>query len=199
MGLARMPRGDWKFCASCENCLAGSSESDAYSYIDNEGKYKCTYYNTRVFACSRPRSDRCFSPVSSWNLSDRETAYGLSMQRFYITTAIFKKLGLGFNKDLGTLYAFRENYLESSPLTKGFLSDYDVFGPKIAKVLELSDADCSLSRGLYTFYIEGTLKLIKEDRLDEASELYEAMYQRLKEKFIMPAFKRHEYIPVKTI
>jgi len=193
MGLSKMPRGDWKFCASCKNCLCGDTPADAYSFIDNAGKYKCTYYGNRVYACARPKSARCYDEVASYNLADREEAYGLSKKygRFYITTAIFKKLGMINSNELDELYSFRNTYLEAYRDNFDYLTDYDIFGPVIAKYIETFDSGL-LSRKLYEFYLKGTIDLIHKGAYYSASELYFSMYDRLKQDIIINPMKEKD-------
>lgn len=180
---------DVEFCAYCRYCIC----KDAKNMI-RDGKFKCDRENTWVFANARPLKSNCFWERPSYQQPDYNEAFELSKKYrgFYITTAIFNMLGLSNSTDLDKLYAFRHNYLETIPSSNDFLSDYDTFGPRIAKMLELTDKTHAYAKVLYNFYLLGTLKLIEEGNLEGASELYEAMYTRLRDEFILKPLKLKE-------
>lgn len=173
---------DVEFCAYCRYCIC----KDAVNMI-RDGKFKCDRENTWVFANARPLKSNCFWERPSYQLSDYDEAFELSKkyQNFYITTTIFRMLGESNSTDLDKLYAFRHNYLEVTSSSDDFLMDYDTFGPRIAKILELSDRKHTYAKLLYKYYLQGTLKFIEEGNLDGARALYEAMYMRLRDEFIM--------------
>lgn len=182
----------YEFCGYCRYC-----DCDDLNLSKN-GQFPCNREKMWVYADSRPVKSNCFWRVVSYNLVYRDPAikFSKNYRNFYITTAIYDKLGLDNEYELNKLYLFRHTYLEHSENGKIFLSDYDIFAPRIAKLIALSDTVDA--RSLYEFYIKGVLKYIERDELFLASELYIAMYERLKEEFIFAPL-RNEKEKVYTI
>lgn len=190
-----MSYSKYEYCGYCRYC-----NCDDVS-LNKNGQYPCERERIWVYANARPKKNNCFWQVVSYNLSGRDSAIKLSKgyNGFYITTAIYKKLSID-SDELNKLYLFRHTYLENSIIGKEFLRDYDIFAPRIAKLIELTDE--VNARELYEFYIKGVLEYIKQDDLVNAGELYISMYERLKEKFIYPYLnleQRKSYIIKKPI
>lgn len=147
------------------------------------GKFRCTKKYCMVAACEKPKDPKCYWQVPSYNLRDRDPAYEASKNYFgfYITTMIFNKLGLDDSEELDILRAFKKNYLEIKE--NGFINEYNILGPRVANAINVLDKTGSISRSLYEFYIRGTLECINVEDFEGASELYIAMYERLKTMF----------------
>lgn len=174
-----MSFGKYEYCGYCRYCRCDDV------CLNKNGQFPCDREKIWVYANARPKKSNCFWQVVSYNLSGRDSAIKLSKgyNGFYITTAIYKKLNKD-NEELNRLYLFRHTYLENCEIGKEFLRDYDIFAPRIGKLIELTDVVDA--RVLYEFYIKGVLNYIEQDDLVSASELYIAMYECLKEKFIYP-------------
>lgn len=182
-------------CADCRYC-----NWDDLDNINNKGKFPCTRENCWVFPDDEPLKSNCYWERPSYQMLGQGEAFKLSKSKrgFYITTYIFNKLGLSNSKDLDRLYLFRRTYLDIKK-TK-FIADYDTFGPRIAKLLECIDTDGYIAKSLYEFYILGTLKCMRENNYEGASELYASMYTHLRNKFIVEYYKSTLNKPyIKTI
>lgn len=182
-----MSYGKYEYCGYCRYCICDNASADIMN-----GKFRCDRERQWVFADARPLKNNCFWSVVSYNLSGRDEAIRQSKnyRGFYITTYIFKSLGLSDSKDLDTLYKFKNTYLEASYMGQRFLEDYEVFGPRIARMLEASDTDRIITNRIYNFYIMGVLNCINNNRLYEGLELYKAMYNNLKELYIKPMINK---------
>lgn len=100
----------------------------------------------------------------------------------YITTIVTKLLGLGDNNELlNTLRLFRKNTLQTNPMYKNILMEYDIIGPIIADCIEND-------RELYDInvlekYIRYCVSLVKQGKETEAVTIYINMVNMLKEIF----------------
>lgn len=178
--------GKYELCGYCRYCDCDNLQ------LNKNGKFPCKRENMWVYADALPVKKNCFWQVASYNLVYRDPAikFSKNYRNFYITTAIYKRLGIDNQKELDKLYLFRHAYLENSVIGQTFLHDYDIFAPRIAKFILLGDsADAYF---IYEFYIKGTLKYIKEDDLRSAAELYTAMYEGLKEKYIFEPYRNKD-------
>ena len=175
--------GKYEICEYCRYC---ECENVA---LNKNGQFACDREKIWVYADALPIKSNCFWRVASYNLSDRDPAIKFSKKYrgFYITTAIFERLHIDNQDELAKLYLFRHVYLENTKEGKTFLHDYDIFAPRIAKLITLSDV--VNAKTYYEFYLKGVLKYICEDDLISASKLYIAMYERLKEQFIYEHLK----------
>lgn len=176
--------GKYEICGYCRYC-----ECDNVG-LNKNGQFACTRENIWVYADALPIKSNCFWRVASYNLSDRDPSIKFSKKYrgFYITTAIYKCLQIDNEEELNKLYLFRNVYLENTETGKTFLHDYDIFAPRIAKLIALSNLN--YVKIYYEFYIKGVLGYIENDDLVSASELYIAMYERLKEQFIYEHLKQ---------
>ena len=176
----------YEFCGYCRYCDCEDLQSN------KNGKFPCNRERIWVYADARPIKNNCFWRVVNYNLVYRDPAIKFSKKYrdFYITTAIYDKLNINNDEELDRLYLFRHTYLEKSVIGETFLHDYDIFAPRLAKLI-LFNPEID-ARPLYDFYIKGVLKYIDEDDLKAAAELYAAMYENLKEKYIFEPFRNKD-------
>ena len=176
----------YEYCGYCRYCNCDELQSN------KNGQFACKRENIWVYADARPIKNNCFWRVVSYNLVYRDPAikFSKNYRNFYVTTAIYKRLRIENQEELDKLYLFRQTYLEKSVIGQTFLFDYDIFAPRLAKLIELVD-EVDVTR-LYKFYIKGTLKYINKGDLRSASELYAAMYEGLKEKYIFEPLRNKD-------
>ena len=146
--IEKMPRGSWKYCASCTKCECGNSYDESCEKIDDDGKAICKKTGRAVYPAQGAPS--CFDPVPDRRLSDREAAYGISkyLSGFYIITAVYdilisaagteeEKDRLKFEREL--LRALQDQCLKAYDNGK-FWTEYNTTGPLVADYLNSLDS-----------------------------------------------------------
>lgn len=103
----------------------------------------------------------------------------------YITTIICDKLG--YSDDCGvlnTLRSFRDNVMQKNCKYCKTLFEYDVIGPKIAKMIkEDTTSDQELWISFYNFYLSSATNFILEGDHNAAVTRYSEMVNALKEYY----------------
>lgn len=152
-------------CGSCENM-------NTNDYVRTKDHCYCTvrrqYYDLTEPKCRYYKYDRY------------KDYYDLN-HRWYIVTAIFNVLGLKDDYEcISILHNFRNNILAKDSRYDDILAEYDIVGPKIASMLLEDDESVELCKKLLQVYLTRVLDYIKEEKYDQALELYIQMVNLLK-------------------
>ena len=152
-------------CGSCENM-------NTNDYVRTKDHCYCTvrrqYYDLTEPKCRYYKYDRY------------KDYYDLN-HRWYVVTAIFNKLGLNDNYECtNLLHNFRNNILAKNQDYESMLAEYDVVGPVIAERLSTDTDSIELCKKLLQVYLTRVLDFIKEEKYDEALNLYIEMVNLLK-------------------
>lgn len=103
---------------------------------------------------------------------------------FYITTAIFRLLGLSLESEqYKKLVSFRHNYLQKHPEYRDMLLRYDTIGPVLASAMENDENAQQLAIDLYKIYIIGSISYIDDGDLEKAFILYNEMVECLARQY----------------
>lgn len=149
----------------------------------------CVHMNTNDYVRTK---DHCYctyrrqyydlnEPKCRYYEYDRYKDYYDLNHRWYIVTAILNKLGLNDNYEcISMLHNFRNNILSKDARYDDVLAEYDIVGPKIAEMLSKDDESVELSKKLLQVYLTRVLDYIREEKYDEALELYIQMVNLLK-------------------
>ena len=164
-------------CGSCENM-------NTNDYVRTKDHCYCTvrrqYYDLTEPKCRYYKYDRY------------KDYYDLN-HRWYVVTAIFNKLGLTDNYECTSLlHNFRNNILANDPKYEVVLAEYDVIGPKIAKLLTEDENSVELCKRLLQFYLTRVLDYIKEEEYDKALAIYEEMVNLLKVFYNVDVIKNED-------
>ena len=156
------------FDGRCGSCVSMNTND----YVRTKDHCKCTYrgqyYDLNEPKCSHYRYD----PYKDY--------YDLN-HRWYIVTAIFNKLGLKDDYEcIALLHNFRNNVLSKDSRYDEVLAEYDIVGPKIAKLLVEDSESEALCRKLLQTYLVRVLDMIKSGQNDEALNLYIEMVSFLR-------------------
>lgn len=149
----------------------------------------CKHLNTNVYSGSKHickcterggyhklDEKKCYK----YEYDENKDYYDLN-HRWYIVGAIFRKLGLSDEYEcISLLHNFRVNVLEKDSRYDDMLAEYDIVGPKIANLLEKDDYSEELCKRLIQVFLVKILDLIKENKNDEALNLYIEMVNMLK-------------------
>lgn len=155
-----------------DGCCGSCQHMNTNDYTRTKNHCYCTYRRQYYDLTERKCSYYKYDPYKDY--------YDLN-RRWYIVSAIFKKLGLSDDYEcISLLHNFRINVLEKDSRYKGFLEEYDIVGPKIAEEL-MNDPDAKeMSERLIQVFLDHVLDKIKEGKNDEALELYLEMVNFLK-------------------
>ena len=144
----------------CGSCV----DMNTNDYVRTKDHCKCTrrgqYYDLNDPACSYYKYD----PYKNY--------YDLN-HRWYIVTAIVNKLGLSDNYEcISQLHNFRKDVLEKDPRYNAMLAEYDIVGPKIAKLLlEDSESETTCKMMVQTYLVR-VLDFIRAGDNEDALNLY---------------------------
>ena len=162
-------------CGSCRNL-------NINDYCGSKNNCKCTrrggYHELSEKRCS---SDRDYDgPVPDGTRWD-ERDYRALKNRWYIVSAICKKLGLSDEYEcVSLLQNFRVNVLEKDDKYNEVLEEYDIVGPFIAQMLLTDEDSKELCERLLQVYLVKVLDLIKTEKYDEALNRYVEMVNLLR-------------------
>lgn len=152
-------------CGSCEHM-------NTNDYSGSKHICYCTYRG-HYYSLDEPK-------CGYYRYDSRKDYYDLN-HRWYIVGAILRKLGLSDNYEcISTLHNFRINVLENDARYNDMLAEYDIVGPKIANLLEKDDYSKELCRKLIQVYLVNVLDFIREEKNNEALNLYIEMVNLLK-------------------
>ena len=152
-------------CGSCESM-------NTNDYVRTKDHCYCTvrrqYYDLREPKCRYYKYD----PYKDY--------YDLN-HRWYVVTAIFDKLGLSDDFECtDLLHNFRNNVLANDSKYDDILSEYDAIGPELAKRLKEDKDSEELCKKLLQVYLTRVFDYVKEEKYDEALEIYVEMVNLLK-------------------
>ena len=138
-------------------CCGSCVHLNVNDYVRTKDNCKCTlrggYHDLHERACSKHEYDRY------------RDYYDLN-RRWYIVSAICKKLGLSDNYEcVSLLHNFRVNTLEKDERYNKVLAEYDIVGPSIAEMLLKDDDSKELCERLLQVYLVKVLDLIKENKI----------------------------------
>lgn len=107
-----------------------------------------------------------------------------SSSNCYLTTAMCEILN---EKDncyvLETLRSFRDNIMKNDENCTPLLEEYDVIGPQICKKLYQDEQKEVIARSMLYLRIYPAINAIKNEKYDDAIEIYKDMTELLKEKY----------------
>ena len=167
--------------ANCSECtyLNADGEPDLY------GRYWCDKKYERVSAHQAQCDRFCRAYGRSSNVSRSYEQYSKDNEgdpHYYLTTIVCNILKIdNDNPFLNYLRNFRDNTLQKNEKYKAILAEYDIVGPKIAKSLSKDPLRYQIAANALYKYIKPIIKLIKEDKIDEAVSMYIEMTNKLKE------------------
>ena len=155
-------------------CCGSCIHLNVNDYVRTKDNCKCTlrggYHNLHERACPRPM----------YEYDENRDYYDLN-HRWYIVTAIFTVLGLNDNYEcINLLHNFRNNILSKDSKYDNVLAEYDIVGPVLAKNLIEDEDSIELCKKLSQVYLIRVLDLIKEEKYDDALNLYTEMINLLK-------------------
>ena len=138
---------------------------------------KCRYMNVSD-------SEANYCRYFSYNGGNKNNNGGYRPSGCYITTIVVDILGYEDNCEvLQTLRNWRENYLKTKIEHLPILFEYDIVGPLIAKYISLEKNKYQLCLGLMKYFLIPCVNLIKENKLEEAVEVYKNMVLHLKDNY----------------
>ena len=102
----------------------------------------------------------------------------------YLTTAMCEILNEPDNcYVLETLRSFRDNVMKNDENCTPLLEEYDVIGPQICKKLYQDEQKEVIARSMLYLRIYPAINAIKNEKYDDAIEIYKDMTELLKEKY----------------
>ena len=149
----------------------------------------CVHMNTNDYVRTK---DHCYctyrkqfydlnEPKCRYYQYDKYKDYYDLNHRWYIVTAIFNKLGLSDDFECtNLLHNFRNNVLVNDAKYESVLAEYDIVGPKLAKLLTEDENAVELCKKLLQVYLVRVLDYVKEEKYDEALAVYTEMVNLLK-------------------
>ncbi|MBQ9072498.1 MAG: hypothetical protein IJY25_05020 [Bacilli bacterium] len=151
---------------------------------DLNGKFWCETRLERHSACDLEcyRFCRAYSRSSS----EAESAYRYSKEHTdgsgcYLTTMLCNILEMpDDNYYLETMRKFRKNVLQKDEKYKPLLVEYDIVGPKIAEALNNDPLKYQIALKYFNEYIIPVINILRENKNDEAINLYMKMTNSLK-------------------
>lgn len=170
----------------CYECLK-MDLSDRNKY-DNEKAY-CTGYNRYIDI-----HDRACSKYFIYDESKK------SPSGCYLTTTMCEILN--FDDDnilLNTLRDFRENYLKKNKELLPILFEYDIVGPIISNCIKNDPKRLNISKCLFKNYIRPVVCLIKQNKYNEAINLYKEMTNNLKILYAIDIEAKEYNYNIKTL
>ena len=165
--------------ANCSECTyLKTDDPDLY------GNYWCETKLERVSACKEAcyRFCRAYSR-SSYEVKDFEkySKDNSGSPGCYLTTMLCYVLeSPDSNAILNSMRDFRNNVLQKDMKYKELLVEYDIVGPVIAQNLKNDPLKYIIATECLFKYIIPTIRLIKQEKNDEAVDLYKNMTNRLK-------------------
>ena len=153
-------------------CCGSCVHLNINDYVGSKDRCKCTmrggYHDLHESSCR------------SYEYDKYRDYYDLN-RRWYIVTAIFKKLGLSDKYDcIEKLLDFRMNYVEKDSRYDNLLKDYDIVGPKLASLLTNDEDSNELCKKLCQAFLSRIFNLIDDNKNEEALDLYIEMVNYLK-------------------
>lgn len=102
----------------------------------------------------------------------------------YLTTTMCEILGKEDNcYVLDTLRSFRDNIMKNDDTCTSLLLEYDAIGPQICEKLMQDEQKEVIAKSMLYLRIYPAIKAIKEEKYDDAIEIYKDMTDILKEKY----------------
>ena len=156
---------------NCNTCYYFKDYRDCKTKFDKSYYEKgyCEYYKSFYYpddSCNHYKDVNTYEPNSC-----------------YITTILCRLLGCSDDcNELDTLRKFRNNILQKDIKYKEILFEYDTVGPIISSNLYsefASDEDKELPILLFNFYIQPTVKYIKEQKYEDAISRYKELTNML--------------------
>jgi len=155
-----------------DGCCGSCKWLNTNDYCGTKDRCKCTlrggYHDLHESKCYKHEYD----PYKDY--------YDLN-HRWYIVTAIFNKLGLSDDYEcISLLHNFRKNVLSKDSRYDAMLAEYDIVGPKIAKLLKEDSESVEICQKLLQVYLVRVLDYIRDKKYDDALNLYIEMVNFLK-------------------
>ena len=157
-------------------------------YVEWNNKEKYTSKNR--YWCKEKRryveldDSTCYAFIED---KSKQNTGGFQQSGCYITTIIVEILGYDDNCELlNVLRNFRDTTLKINPTYLSLLFEYDFVGPIIAEHIRLEKNNYKLCLELLQNFLIPCVKLIKEEKIDEAVNVYQNMVMHLNEKFNLP-------------
>ena len=148
------------------------------------------YYCTETCKYKDASEKACYSYV-------KKLEGGYQPSGCFITTIICEILGYEDNCELlQTLRFIRDNYLKKNTAGRALLQEYDIIGPVISS--ELAKCPTIDAIVLAHKYILPCYDLIKQNRYDNAVEVYTNMVNELKNRFSYALSDAHLDYTIKT-
>lgn len=152
---------------------------------DNKERYTSTdrYWCKEKRKYVEPTDSSCYYFLED---KSKSTSGGYQQSGCYITTIVVNILGYADDCELlTTLRSFRDNTLKLNPDYLPILFEYDRIGPVISKYLRQQNNQKFCLELVQNFLIPCT-KLIQEEKVEDAVEIYRNMVLFLKETFEIP-------------
>jgi len=110
---------------------------------------------------------------------------GFKSKPCYITTAICQSQGKSDNcYELQLLRSYRDGYLSSIPGGNELIREYYSMAPSIVNAIDSKPNSHEIYNRIYEDYLVPCIKLIEEDKLQEAMLKYKAMADELHKKYV---------------
>ena len=168
----------------CGNCTHLNPDSVYETY---DKKYWCTNFHQWKYADAEGCFDWCeaynrsSSVVDSLIQASRESQ---SSSGCYLTTIICHLLDMPDNNIyLQTLRNFRDMVMHKELKYFGLLVQYDVLGPKIAKLLSDDQDGKLIAKNAFESCIKPIVSRINETKYDDAIRMYTEMIEHLIEHY----------------
>lgn len=177
-----------KYCADCAYRAPG---------IKKNGKFPCT--NSRSGYSEVPATQPasycsvfCDAMGSTYSTREKEEAYRASKKHgWFITTAISDILGLGMDNEYMDAFGYiREVYVPEVGYQRDFFETYDIEGASFADEMYADENREMYAEYLKETYLDSFVSLVKENKNDEAIDLYIAMYNGIKTKYTFENSKK---------
>lgn len=103
----------------------------------------------------------------------------------YITSASVEFMGLDDHcYELDTMRRFRDILVEEDDLFRDQILDYYRYSPHIVENINASQNKDEILADIYHNLVEECVKLLEDNRIEEAKSLYTDYYEKLKEEFL---------------
>lgn len=172
-----------KYCADC-------------AYMDTcerkDGRFACNNSRKSGYqvVSARKLAGNCNGFTEAWQSrrGERERERYMKISRehgYYIATAITSVLGLPEDNEYVSSFAYlRDVYMPDIEEYQDFIVEYESVGPRIAASIMNDENNKEYAEYLLLCYLEPFSVLVSEDLVDEAIELYKAMFEEVKNKYV---------------
>lgn len=110
---------------------------------------------------------------------------GFKKKLCFITTAVCESLGKGDDcAELNAFRTFRDHWLLAQPEGERKIREYYLFAPMIVERIEQHPEREAIYRSVWQEDLEPCLIALKANRMEDCAEQYEAMVERLEQRFL---------------